>query len=73
MESWSDSYPWTNGEIITWVMIYWISQVTGGLRIYKYGNVLKITNGYVPVPFGVSVFPKELFLAPKGKPVCENH
>jgi hypothetical protein len=47
-------------------MIYWITQVTGGLRIYKQGNVPRITGGYVPVPFGVSVFPREIFVAPKG-------
>jgi hypothetical protein len=47
-------------------MIYWVSQVTGGLRIYKHGNVTKVIGGYVHVPFGVSVFPKEIFAAPKG-------
>jgi hypothetical protein len=47
-------------------MIYWITQVTGGLRIYKQGNVPRITGGYVPVPLGVSVFPREIFVAPKG-------
>jgi hypothetical protein len=66
METWSDSYPWTDREIVTWVMIYWASQVTGGLRIYKYGHLQDITSGYVGVPFGVIVFPKELFVAPKG-------
>lgn len=66
LDAWSDSYPWNENEIITWVMIYWITQVTGGLRIYKTGNVPKIVNGYVHVPFGVCVFPKEIFVAPKG-------
>ena len=66
MESWSDNYPWTEKAVITWVMIYWISQVTGGLRIYKMGNGSSIVNGYVHVPLGVSVFPKELFVAPEG-------
>ena len=47
-------------------MIYWVSQVTGGLRIYKNGNVPKIIGDYVQVPFGVSAFPKEIFVAPKG-------
>jgi hypothetical protein len=65
LEAWSDSYPWTDKEIITWVMIYWTSQVTGGLRIYKMGNTPRIINGYVHVPFGVSVFPKEIFVAPE--------
>jgi hypothetical protein len=66
LQTWSDSYPWTENEIITWVMIYWITQVTGGLRIYKQGDVPRITGGYVPVPLGVCVFPKEIFVAPKG-------
>jgi len=66
LDTWSDSYPWSEHEVITWVMTYWVSQVTGGLRIYKNGNVPKIIGGYVPVPFGVSVFPKEIFAAPKG-------
>ena len=66
LDTWSDSYPWSEHEVITWVMIYWVSQVTGGLRIYKHGNVTKVIGGYVHVPFGVSVFPKEIFAAPKG-------
>jgi len=65
LHTWSDSYPWTDSEVITWVMR--ITQVTGGLRIYKQGNVPRITEGYVPVPFGVSVFPGEIFVAPEGK------
>jgi hypothetical protein len=66
LQTWSDSYPWTDREIITWVMIYWVSEVTGGLRIYKQGNVPKLVSSYVHVPFGVSVFPKEMYVAPKG-------
>lgn len=48
-------------------MIYWVSVVTGGLRIYKEAtdaNYARTT--YVKVPFGVSVFPKELYGCPKG-------
>ena len=65
LDTWSDSYPWSEHEVITWGMIYWVSQVTGGLRIYKHGNVPEVIHGYVHVPFGVSVFPKEIFAAPK--------
>jgi hypothetical protein len=66
MDTWRDSYPWDDREIVTWVMIYGASQVTGGWRIYKHGSVQDITSGYISVPFGVIAFPKELFVAPKG-------
>jgi len=61
-------YPpnWTS---LSQVMIYWVTVVTGGLRIYKEGNdIAYARGGYVPVPFGISVFPRDLYGVPRGTP-----
>ena len=76
---WSDNYAWTDDEIITWIMLYYISNAgpAASVRIY-YESDHKNPQGltfvsredtgtyYVPgVPFGWSRFPKELLLSPK--------
>jgi hypothetical protein len=49
-------------------MIYWVSVVTGGLRIYKEADDIDYARtAYVGVPFGVSVFPRDLYGVPKGR------
>jgi hypothetical protein len=54
-------------------MIYWVSVVTGGLRIYKEADdVYYARTAYVKVPFGVSVFPKDLYGVPRGL-LSENY
>ncbi|KAE9390436.1 alpha/beta-hydrolase [Gymnopus androsaceus JB14] len=63
---WSDSYPWTDDEVLTWVSIYWFSRAgpTASLRIYY--EVMNSGQGFdsqstVPkIPMGCSLFPKEL-------------
>jgi hypothetical protein len=49
-------------------MIYWVTQVTGGLRIYKNGNVFKVIAGYVRMLLDVIVFPQKIFVTPRGLP-----
>ncbi|KAL8998535.1 MAG: hypothetical protein Q9188_006081 [Gyalolechia gomerana] len=73
LHDWTDDYPWTDDEILTWVSIYWHS--AGGpaasLRIYyevahdaEFG--LPRTWEYVPkVKLGLSYFPKEIVVFPK--------
>ena len=60
-------------EILTWVMLYWISDAgpVGSLRYYKEAmladsdsEVRQIVQAYSNVPLGVSLFPKELFKFP---------
>lgn len=70
--SWTDDYPWTNDEILTWVMLYWINGPVGSLRYYKeaktlYGKAEEqsyVVDQWSDVPLGVSVFPKEVFRFP---------
>jgi hypothetical protein len=42
--------------------------VTGGLRIYKetVNDKVTVRSAYIKVPFGVSVFPKDLYGMPRG-------
>ncbi|KZT34596.1 alpha/beta-hydrolase [Sistotremastrum suecicum HHB10207 ss-3] len=69
LHGWTDDYPWTNDEILTWVMLYWIPGPVGSVRYYK--ESVRVTDWrtyclktWSPVPMGVSVFPKELFVPP---------
>lgn len=70
--TWTDSYPWTDDEILTWVSIYQFSAAgpAASVRIYyeafqsNYDHTRK-TFEYVPiVPLGVSHYPKEMSPVP---------
>lgn len=70
---WTDSYPWTDDEILTWVSIYHFSLAgpAASLRIYyealhdtKLGRAR--TEQYIPhVKLGLAHFPRELTVVPK--------
>ncbi|KAH8077024.1 alpha/beta-hydrolase [Cristinia sonorae] len=67
--TWSDNYPWTDDEVLTWVSIYWFSRAgpAASARIYyeffhKSGSSLAARS---TTPFGVSYFPKELVYTPR--------
>ncbi|KAI0259793.1 alpha/beta-hydrolase [Gloeopeniophorella convolvens] len=66
---WSDAYPWTDDEVLSWVSIYWFSRAgpAASLRIYyelqKSNEVVSLPRPVVP--FGISFFPKEINMAPK--------
>jgi len=68
---WSDSYPWTDEEVLTWVSIYWFSRAgpAASLRIYfevmGSSDLLDWRLQQVKVPVGVSFFPKETGQAPR--------
>ncbi|KZT34598.1 alpha/beta-hydrolase [Sistotremastrum suecicum HHB10207 ss-3] len=72
LRRWTDDYPWTDDEILTWVMLYWINGPVGSLRYYKEAKTpyLKtdertyVVSQYTNVPLGVSVFPNEVFRFP---------
>lgn len=76
LHDWTDSYPWTDDEVLTWVSIYWFSTAgpTANLRIYyeathtdeKSGGVHRNrTNQWIPkVKLGLCHSPKELSVIP---------
>ena len=73
LHDWTDNYPWTADEILTWVSIYVFSTAgpTASLRIYYeslhdpvYGRAR--TELHIPrVKLGLSYFPRELSVVPK--------
>ena len=68
LHSWTDAYPFTDDEIIEWVMIYWIAGPAGSVRLYKESLTDRTTivgTHWIRQPFGVSIFPKELFSCPR--------
>ncbi|KAG9100073.1 hypothetical protein FS749_016342 [Ceratobasidium sp. UAMH 11750] len=68
--AWTDNYPWTPEELITWTMLYWITGPAGGLRFYKENHIIHrgsrtgphahLDFGWSPTPFAFSAFPKEV-------------
>ena len=75
LHDWTDSYPWTDDEILTWVSIYWFSTAgpAASLRIYYETTHMKRPNGADPrtdvwiphVKLGLAYFPKEIIIPPK--------
>ena len=73
LHDWTDSYPWTADEILTWVSIYYFSTAgpAASLRIYYeaqhddvYGRAR--SQKYIPdVKLGLAYFPQELSVVPK--------
>ncbi|KID89492.1 epoxide hydrolase 1 [Metarhizium guizhouense ARSEF 977] len=73
LHDWTDGYPWTDDEVLTWVCVYQFSAAgaAASVRIYyesKHAEVARVQRGfgYVPgVPLGLSYFPKDLILPPR--------
>ncbi|KAJ5167713.1 uncharacterized protein N7482_003307 [Penicillium canariense] len=75
LHDWTDSYPWTDDEILTWVSIYWFSKAgpDASVRIYcealHAGSVSGITydqlRSYIPnVKLGLVHLPREITVVP---------
>lgn len=68
--NWTDNYPWTDDEVLTWISIYWFSKAgpAASVRIY-YEFVHTDQSGRLQkrptIPVGISRFPQELRHAPK--------
>ncbi|KAH9037747.1 alpha/beta-hydrolase, partial [Lactarius hengduanensis] len=67
--TWTDAYPWTDDEILTWVSIHWFSRAgpAASIRIY-YELALSSEVVVFPkttVPVGLSFFPKDIVQFPK--------
>ena len=73
LHDWTDDYPWTDDEILTWISIYWFSTAgpAASLRIYyeathsKSGINRDRTNRWIgKVKLGMAHAPKELSVIP---------
>ncbi|KAK1961556.1 epoxide hydrolase [Colletotrichum sublineola] len=70
LHDWTDSYPWTDDEILTWISIYQFSRAgpEASARIYyevNHPQWPKELTGWVPrVKLGVSIFPMDLSVPP---------
>jgi hypothetical protein len=73
LHDWTDAYPWTDDEILTWISIYWFSTAgpAANQRIYyeMYNDPDQPRTSsfdYIPnVPLGTANFPMELCVNPK--------
>jgi hypothetical protein len=76
LHDWTDEYPWTDEEILTWVCIHYFSRsgpaAPGNLYFALErdspvtGNPFAAVQGYIPeVPLGISRFAGDLILLPK--------
>ncbi|KAG8708354.1 hypothetical protein FRC11_006544, partial [Ceratobasidium sp. 423] len=72
LHEWTDNYPWTSEEWITWTMLYWVKGPAGGLRYYKENSITgppkdpelraefaQFVSSWSPTPHGFSWFPKD--------------
>ncbi|KAI9778331.1 MAG: hypothetical protein M1839_008118 [Geoglossum umbratile] len=74
LHDWTDSYPWTDDEILTWISIYCFSRAGPAASVRIYYEIAHTTGTlslgqvarYIPsVKLGLSYFPKELVVVPK--------
>jgi hypothetical protein len=79
LHEWTDGYPWTDDEALTWISIYYFSTAgaAASQRIYYEMSHRTSKDGvpqqeaylevqkYVDVPLGYSRFPREIVLLPK--------
>ncbi|KAH9018196.1 alpha/beta-hydrolase [Lactarius deliciosus] len=69
--AWSDAYPWTDDEVLTWISIYWFSRAgpAASIRIYyEYAHLDNPKRARFPetsVLVGFSFFPKEVMQVPR--------
>lgn len=74
LHDWTDSYPWTDDEILTWVSIYYFSRAGPGAahRIYyevkhtgeRDFNYERMCEHISGVPVGLTYNPQDLFVPP---------
>ncbi|KZT67078.1 alpha/beta-hydrolase [Daedalea quercina L-15889] len=69
--NWTDEYPWTDDEVLTWISVYWFSRAgpASSVRIYleiaSRGDLPLDEVPWSSIPLGLSFFPKELAVMPK--------
>jgi hypothetical protein len=68
---WTDNYPWTDHEIITWTLMNYFPGPTTGFMYYAENNPVAVCvpgtwgQQYSKVPSGFSAFPQELGIVPR--------
>jgi len=72
LHDWTDSYDWTDEEILTWISIYYFSKAGPAAASYIYYDnhhrdppVFAAAQAYSDVPLGISRFPQDLMMLPK--------
>ncbi|QDS69134.1 hypothetical protein FKW77_010402 [Venturia effusa] len=78
LEHWTDDYPWTNDEILTWISIYWFSTAGPGASVRTYFEASDSSPdygdgaardtayfGFTKVPLGITQFPKDIVGIPR--------
>ena len=68
--TWSDSYPWSPDELITWTLLHYFPGPTGGFHIYRENSATEMISGaeadkFLQTPTGVSAFAKEAEMVPR--------
>lgn len=63
---WTDEYPWTEDEILTWISMYWFSTVGPSASSFIYYEILHNHQAqeYIDLPLGTSFFPNEVLDPP---------
>ena len=72
LHDWTDSYPWTDDEILTWISVYQFSTAGPQASVYIYYENMHSHQDIIPrvaasvpnVPLGYSIFPKDLVVPP---------
>ncbi|CRL18347.1 Epoxide hydrolase [Penicillium camemberti] len=75
LHDWTDAYPWTDDEILTWISVYWFSAAgpAASVRIYYEAFHAKTVKGksykdliaYIPhVKLGIAHLPREISVIP---------
>ena len=68
--TWSDSYPWSPNELITWTLLHYFPGPTNAFQIYRENSATQMGSGpkasdYVHTPTYVSAFAKEAEMVPR--------
>ncbi|KAI4625121.1 uncharacterized protein J4E87_004967 [Alternaria ethzedia] len=73
---WTDGYPWTDDEVLTWVSVYWFSTAGPNAHVRIYYEAQHNPTDLIPnrertttwidrVKLGVAHFPKEITVVPR--------
>jgi len=69
---WTDKYPWTNDEVLTWISLYYFSTAGPEASSYHYYEALRgsevnvaVLQGFIDIPLGITDFPMEISNSPK--------
>lgn len=64
--TWSDNYPWSETELITWTLLHYFPGPTTGFRIYREHPPEKLDCiPFESIPTGVSAFAGEMEMIPR--------